>query len=382
MAQDYYSLLGVDRNASASEIKKAYRKLAVKYHPDKNQGDATAEAKFKEVTEAYEVLSNEEKKAAYDRYGHDAFTSQGMGSAAGGGRGQDPFDVFREVFGGGGGRSGGGGIFDDFFGGGSSHDENRGSDLRYDLKISLEEAASGTEKEIRYRRPTTCDRCNGSGAEPGTSVKTCHTCGGHGKVSVSRGFFSMTQTCPTCHGQGKVVEKPCNKCRGEGRTVESSTVKIKIPAGVDTGTQLRSSGNGEAGIAGSPSGDLYIVLHVEEHEIFDRQGDDLFCEIPIKFTLAALGGTLEVPTLTSKASLKIPAGTQSGTTFRLRGHGVTNLRSKQKGDQLVKVKIEVPRSLSAEQREKLEDFAFACGDADNPFEDSFWEKAKRFFDKR
>ena len=383
MAQDdYYSLLGVDRQVDASALKKAYRKKAVKYHPDKNPGDSSAEAMFKKVTEAYEVLSNEEKRAAYDRYGHDAFTRQGMGnSASSSAGGQDPFDVFRDVFGGGG---GGGGIFEEFFGGGSGggRSSGRGSDLRYDLEIALEEAASGAEKEIRYRRPATCDYCGGSGAEPGAKVTTCGTCGGNGKVNVSRGFFSVTQACDDCRGTGQKIEKLCNQCRGEGRVNKTNTIKLRIPAGVDNGTQLRSTGNGEAGVNGAPSGDLFVVLHLKDHEIFERSGDDLFCEIPIKFTLAALGGTLQIPTLLSKATLKIPGGTQSGTTFRLREHGIANLRTKRKGDQMVKVKIEVPKRLNSEQRQKLEEYAFSCGDAENPFEESFLEKAKRFFDKQ
>lgn len=379
MKQDFYELLGVQRDATPEQIKKAYRKLAVKYHPDKNKGDKEAEEKFKEISHAYEVLSNPDKKAAYDRYGHAAFEQGGMGGAGGFGGGfHDPFDVFKEVFGG-----GGGGIFEEFFGGGSSSSRGgarRGADLRYDLEVSLEEASKGLEKEIQFRRPVSCSKCSGSGAEPGSSKKSCHTCGGRGKISVSRGFFSMTQNCPTCNGIGSVIEKPCKECSGEGRLVQSSRIKISIPAGVDSGTQLRSSGNGEAGYMGGPTGDLYVVIHVKDHDIFERDGDDLYCEVPIKFTLAALGGTIEVPTLYGKASLKIPAGTQSGTLFRLRDSGMPDLRSGRKGDQLVRVHVEVPKKLNSEERKILEQFAIACGDADEPVNKGFLKKAKKFFD--
>ncbi len=384
--EDYYKLLGVDRSADADTIKKAYRKLAVKYHPDKNPDDATAEAKFKEVSEAYEVLKDADKRAAYDRYGHAAFQNGGAGPRAGGGGGgfHDPFDVFREVFGGGGGRRGGGGIFEEFFGGGGGGgaDNMAGADLRYDIEITLEEAAKGTEKEIRYRRPVECKKCGGSGAEPGSKKITCPTCGGAGQVVSNRGFISYRQVCPTCHGSGSVIEKPCSACNGEGRVMETSTVKLKIPAGVDTGSKLRSAGKGEAGMMGAPSGDLYVVIHVKEHEFFERQGSDLFCEIPIKFTLAALGGSIDVPTLFGKGSLKIPAGTQTGTTFRLRNQGMPRLRSENKGDLLVRVQVEVPQKLTGEQRAKLEAYAEACGEGHHPVSECFVERAKRFFGDR
>ncbi len=376
---DYYELLGVNRDATAEEMKKAYRKLAVKYHPDKNPGDAAAEAKFKEISEAYDILKDPDKRAAYDRYGHAAFQGGGMGPRGGAGGGfSDPFDIFREVFGGG--RAGGGGIFDEFFGGGGGGMAGQeGSDLRYDLEISLEEAANGVEKEIRYRRAVSCDRCDGSGAEPGSRRVKCPTCGGAGQVTSNRGFISFRQVCPTCSGAGSIIENKCKKCGGEGRVTDTSKLKVKIPAGVDSGSRLRSAGKGEAGLQGAPSGDLYIVLHVKEHDVFERHGDDLFCEIPIKFTLATLGGTLSVPTLNGKGTLKIPSGTQSGTVFRMRGQGMPNLRSGQKGDQLIKVVIEVPRKLTAEQRKSLEEFAELSGDPANPMSESFFEKAKRFF---
>lgn len=381
---DYYELLGVGRDASDSDLKKAYRKLAVKYHPDKNPGDAQAEAKFKEISEAYDVLKDADKRAAYDRYGHAAFKQGGMGNAGGGMGGMgghDPFDIFREAFGGGGG-GGDGGIFEEFFGGGggrSAGGAQHGADLRYDLEISLEEAAKGTEKEIRYRRPVGCKKCSGSGAEPGSGKKTCPTCGGAGQVTSNRGFISFRQVCPTCQGAGQTIENPCGDCRGEGRVMDSSTVKVRIPAGVATGSKLRSAGKGEAGHMGGQSGDLYIIIHVKEHELFERHDNDLFCEVPIKFTLAALGGSISVPTLFGKGSLKIPAGTQTGTTFRLREQGIPALRGARKGDLLIRVQVEVPTKLTGEQRAKLEDYAEACGDPANPVGESFVEKAKKFF---
>ncbi len=372
---DYYETLGVSRDASGDEMKKAYRKQAVKYHPDKNPGDATAEAKFKEVSEAYDVLKDEDKRAAYDRYGHDAFQQGGMGRAGGGGGGfHDPFDMFREAFSGG----GGGGIFEEFFGGGGgrSGGAQRGSDLRYDLEITLEEAAEGTEKEIRYKRAVSCSACSGSGAEPGSGKTTCQTCGGAGQVSSNRGFISFRQVCPNCSGSGQQIDKPCSDCRGEGRVIDSSQVKVRIPAGVHTGSKLRSAGKGEAGQSGGPSGDLYIVIHVKEHELFERQDDDLFCELPIKFTLAALGGAADVPTLFGKGNLKIPAGTQSGTTFRLRGQGMPRLRGGGQGDLLVRVHVEVPTKLNNEQKKLLEDYAEASGD---PAATSGSGKKRKFF---
>lgn len=376
--EDYYELLGVARDVSADDLKKAYRKLAVKYHPDKNQGDKAAEEKFKQISEAYDILRDPEKRAAYDRYGHAAFQQGGMGRGpAGGGAGgfHDPFDIFREVFGGGG---GGGGIFDDLFGGGGGGPQ-RGSDLRYDMEISLEEAAAGVEKEISFRKLAACGHCSGSGAEPGSKRVRCATCNGHGQVTSSRGFFTFRQVCPSCAGAGSRVEKPCGKCHGEGRVQETVKVSVRVPPGVDTGTRLRMAGQGESGQQGATPGDLMIMIHVAAHDVFERQGDDLFCEIPIKFTLATLGGTIQVPTLSGKASLKIPAATQSGTTFRLRGKGMPALRGGNHGDQLIRVHVEVPTSLTAEQKKKLEDFAIACGDADEPVSRSFLEKAKKFF---
>jgi molecular chaperone DnaJ len=385
---DYYELLGVQKGATAEEMKKAYRKKAVQYHPDKNPGNKEAEEMFKKVSHAYEVLTDPEKRAAYDRYGPAAFEGGGGGvprgpggmGGAGGGGFHDPFDIFREVFGQQGrGGGGGGGIFEEMFGGGGGDGGRDGADLRYDLEITLEEAARGVEKEISFRKNMTCERCDGSGAEPGSKKVTCPTCRGAGQVRRSGGIITFTQTCPTCGGAGSKVEKPCTACRGEGRTAKSTKLNVRIPPGVDTGSRLRSSGNGEAGLAGGQPGDLYIVLSVKEHELFERQGEDLFCEIPIKFTLAALGGTIEVPTLSGKASLKIPPATQSGTTFRLRGNGMPSLRGGAQGDQLVRVQVEVPTSLTGEQKKILEEFARVSGDAANPTSKSFFEKAKKFF---
>jgi molecular chaperone DnaJ len=374
--EDYYDLLGVSRKATEEELKKAYRKKAVEFHPDKNPGNKESEEMFKKVSEAYEVLKDPEKRSAYDRFGHAAFQGPGPRGPAGAGGFHDPFDIFREVFGQG---SGGGGIFDEMFGGGRRDSGRDGSDLRYDLEITLEEAASGIEKEITFKKQTMCEHCRGTGAEPGSKRVTCPTCRGAGQVRRSGGIIVFTQTCPTCGGSGVRIEKPCTSCRGEGRTLKTTKLNVRIPPGVDTGSRLRSAGNGEAAAAGGTAGDLYIVLTVKEHELFERQGDDLFCEIPIKFTLATLGGSIEVPTLAGKASLKIPAGTQSGTTFRLRDRGMPSLRGGRHGDELIRVQVEVPSSLGAEQRRILEEFAKVSGDAHEPTSRKFFEKAKKFF---
>jgi len=374
--RDYYEVLGIDRNTSAEELKKAYRKLALKYHPDKNPGDKTAEEKFKEIGEAYEALSDPQRRAAYDQYGHAAFDPR----MRGGGRGfHDPFDIFREVFGGGGG--GGGSIFDDLFGGGQRDPTGpqRGSDLRYDMEITFEEAVLGCEKEVSLTKMDPCETCRGSGAEAGSSTKVCSACGGRGQVITSRGIFSIAQTCPRCEGAGRVIERPCRTCRGAGRRERASKIKIKIPAGVDTGARLRSSNNGEAGVRGGPSGDLFVVLHVKPHEIFQREGDDLVCEVPIRFVDAALGGEIEVPTLTGRADVRIPAGTQNGTLFRLKGKGVKNLQGYGYGDLHVRVTVEVPTHLNNAQRAKLEEFSELCDPNVNPISKGFLERAKDFF---
>src|ERR1051325_5183589 len=292
--RDYYEILGVGKDASEDEIKKAYRKLAIKFHPDKNPDDKHAEEKFKELGEAYEALSDPQKRAAYDQYGHAAFDARARAGRASGFH--DPFEIFREVFGGGG---GGGSIFDELFGGGGRSDPTgpqRGADLRYDLEISFEEAALGCEKEVTVTKAETCEACRGSGAEAGSGHKTCGMCSGRGRVIMARGIFSIQQTCPKCEGAGRVIEKPCKSCHGAGRNEKSSKIKIKVPAGVDTGARIRSSGNGEGGRRGGPHGDLYIVLHAREHEIFERDGDDLLCVVPISFVQATLGAEIEVPT--------------------------------------------------------------------------------------
>src|SRR5213595_295543 len=372
--RDYYEVLGVGRSASEEEIKRAYRKLAVKFHPDKNPDDPHAEERFKELGEAYDVLIDPDKRLAYDRFGHAAF-AQGAGF---GGGFHDPFDIFREVFGGGG---FGGGIFETFFGGagGRAEDRQRGSDLRYDMQIKLEEAAFGVEKEIEIAKLDTCDKCQGSGAEPDSRTISCPTCGGRGQVISSRGFFQVSQTCPRCRGAGQIVEKPCRECGGEGRVEKSSRIKLKIPAGIANGSRLRSSRNGEAGTRSGPPGDLYVVLHIKEHPVFQRDEDDLYCEVPISFAIAALGGEVPVPTLEGKASLRIPLGTQTGQVFKLRGKGIANIEGRGRGDLLARVIVEVPTRLNSEQRRKLEEFANSCGEENTPLHRSFFERAKDFF---
>ncbi len=381
----YYEVLSVSREETKDGIKKSYRKLAVKFHPDKNPDDDTAEDKFKEIGEAYEILSDEQKRAAYDRYGHSAF-SQGTGpSARGAGGGfHDPFDIFRDAFGSQGGGGGGGSIFDEIFGnaGGRRRKQglNRaGSDLRYDLQITLEEAAFGIEKELELEKMGVCKKCDGSGSTKSGEVSSCGTCGGVGQVVASRGFFQVQQTCPSCHGAGEIIANPCKACDGEGRAKKTSRIKLKIPAGISQGSRLRSSGNGDAGICKGPSGDLYVVIHLREHAVFDRDEDDLYCEMPISFAHATLGGELVVPTLEGKASIKIPTGTQTGTIFRLRNKGMPVLGSSTKGDLLVNTQVEVPTKLNKEQKEKLQDFAESIGEENSPLHESFFEKAKNFF---
>jgi molecular chaperone DnaJ len=375
--RDYYETLGVPRGASDEEIKKAYRKLAVKFHPDKNPGDHAAEENFKELGHAYEILSDPQKRAAYDQYGHAAFDprARARGGGFAGGGFHDPFEVFRDVFGG-----AGGSIFENLFGGGQDpNGPQRGDDLRYDMQLTLEEAALGCEKEISVTKPDQCDHCHGAGAEPGSKTRTCGTCGGRGQVLTSRGIFSIAQTCPHCKGAGRILEKPCKQCAGSGKHERTSKIKLRIPAGVESNSRLRSSGNGEAGTRGGPHGDLYVFLQVKQHEIFQREGDDLLCEVPVSFIQATLGAEIEVPTLQGKATVKIPAGTQPGTILRLKGRGVKNLQGHGQGDLHVRVQVEVPTRLTAEQMAKLQEFAALCDENVNPISKSFFEKAKNLF---
>ena len=372
--RDYYEVLGVNKDAGDDEIKKAYRKLAVKFHPDKNPGDKAAEENFKELGHAYEILSDPQKRAAYDQYGHAAFDPRAR--ARGGGGFHDPFDIFREVFGGG----GGGSIFENLFGGGQDPSgPQRGDDLRYDMQLTLEEAALGCEKEISVTKPEKCDGCNGSGAEPGSKMRQCGTCGGRGQVLTSRGIFSIAQTCPHCKGAGRILEKPCQKCSGSGKHERTTKIKLRIPAGVESGSRLRSAGNGEAGSRGGPAGDLYVFLQVKPHEIFSREGDDLLCEVPVSFVQATLGAEIEVPTLEGRAIIKIPAGTQPGTLLRLKGRGLKNLQGYGQGDLHVRVQVEVPAHLNSDQKQKLQEFAALCDGREAPLAQGFFEKAKKFF---
>ncbi|MEC8444423.1 MAG: molecular chaperone DnaJ [Pseudomonadota bacterium] len=370
--RDYYEILGVSRDVDAKELKKAYRKLAMKYHPDRNPDDKDADAKFKEATEAYEILGDEQKRAAYDQYGHAGVDPNAAGGGFGGGGANfsDIFgDVFGDIFGGGGGGRGGRG------------GPQRGSDLRYTMDLSLEEAVRGVEKKIRVPTLTSCDTCDGSGAKPGTSPKTCSTCGGAGQVRMQQGFFSVQQTCPTCRGQGTMIEDPCNSCHGRGVKEETKTLSVKIPPGVDTGDRIRLSGEGEAGAMGGPAGDLYVQVSVREHELFHRDGRNLYCDVPISIVDAALGGELEVPTLDGRVKLKIPAETQSGKLFRLRGKGVTPVRGGTAGDLLCRVQVETPVNLTSEQKDLLMKFQESLtGEKHSPQKKSWFEGVKRFFE--
>lgn len=371
--KDYYEVLGVNRDASDEEIKKSFKKLAMKYHPDRNPDNPKAEEHFKEAKEAYEILSDEQKRAAYDQYGH-AGVDPSMGGGAGFGG-----------FGGGGFSDAFGDIFGDIFGGargGQRSNVYRGADLRYNLEISLEEAAKGTETKIRIPVQSTCETCHGSGARPGTSPVTCTTCNGHGQVRMQQGFFSVQQTCPKCHGTGKMVKEPCPTCHGGGRVKQNKTLNVKIPAGVDEGDRIRLSGEGEAGVNGGPTGDLYVVVHLKEHAIFQREGANLHCEMPISFSTAALGGEIEVPTLDGAAKMKIPAETQTGSVFRLRGKGIKPLRSSEYGDLMVHVAVETPVRLTEKQKDLLREFESSTqADAGkhSPKNKSWVDKARDFF---
>ena len=377
--RDFYEVLGVAKNASDDEIKKAYRKLAMKHHPDRNPDSKGSEDKFKEAKEAYEMLSDPSKREAYDRYGHAGVDpNMGGGGFGGGGAGgfSDAFgDIFGDIFGnaargGGGGRNAGPQVY-------------RGADLRYNLDITLEQAAHGFDTTIRVPSWDSCEVCHGSGAKQGTQPTTCPTCGGHGQVRMQQGFFSIQQTCPKCHGTGKVIPEPCVTCAGAGRIKRNKTLEVKIPAGIDDGMRIRSSGNGEPGMNGGPPGDLYVEIHIKQHPVFQREGDDLHCEIPISFAKAALGGEIEVPTLSGKASFTLPEGTQTGKTFRLRSKGVKGVRSGYAGDLFCHVVIETPVKLTDRQRDLLREFEQLTnegGAKHSPQSKSWKEKVKGFFE--
>jgi molecular chaperone DnaJ len=374
--KDYYETLGVARNAPEAEIKKAYRRLAMKYHPDRNPGDKSAEAKFKEAKEAYEILSDAQKRSAYDQFGHAGVDPAAAAGAAGGFYGAGPgganfADIFSDVFG-------------DIFGGAARRGPQgyRGADLRYSLELSLEEAVRGTEVQIRVPGLRPCDTCHGSGAKSGTSATMCSTCSGHGSVRIQQGFFSIQQTCPACRGSGRVIAHPCPACHGHGRVKQARTLAVKVPAGVDDGDQVRLAGEGEAGEAGGPPGDLYVQVRLKPHPLFKRDGDDLHCEVPVGFVTAALGGEVEVPTLDGRASLKIPSGSQSHKVFRLREKGVRNVRSGRVGDLYCHIVIETPVNLTKRQRELLEEFEMSLqegGARHSPGTASWREKLKTLF---
>lgn len=362
---DYYEILDISRNAGEREIKKAYKRLAMKFHPDRNPGNTEAEAKFKEIKEAYEVLADPHKRAAYDQYGHAAF-EQG-----GGGGGADFSDIFGDVFG-------------DIFGGSRRQRASRGADLRYNMELSLEEAVRGVTREIRIPALDECGVCHGSGAKPGTSIVTCSTCHGQGQVQMRQGFFAVQQTCPTCQGQGRITKDLCNKCHGNGRVEKFKTLSVKIPAGVNTGDRIRLSGKGEAGERGALPGDLYVQVQVCKHPIFEREENDLYCEVPINFAMAVLGGEIEVPTLDGRVKLKIPAETQTGKLFRMRGKGVKSVRRGNQGDLLCRVVVETPVKLSERQKQLLreleESFGGPSGDQNSPRSKRFLDGVKKFFD--
>lgn len=369
--QDYYETLGVSRDADADTLKKSFRKLAMKYHPDKNQGDKASEEKFKEVKEAYEVLGDPEKRRAYDQFGHAGVSGMGGGPGAGG---FDMGSIFDEIF---------GGNFGDIFGrGGAGQRQARGADLRYHLDLSLEQAVKGAEVKIRVPTWVHCGDCSGSGARKGSKPETCKDCGGAGQIRMQQGFFSVQQTCPNCRGRGEVIMDPCSKCHGQGRVQEQKTLSVKIPPGVDNGDRIRLAGEGEAGPMGAQPGDLYVQVSVKKHAIFTREDQNLHCEVPISFTTAALGGEIEVPTLDKRMKLKIPAGTQTGKSFRLRGQGVHSVRGHGVGDLYCHVMVETPINLNAEQKQLLNDFEASLakgGEKHRPKTKSWLDGVKQFF---
>ncbi len=377
--RDYYEVLGVAKNASEDDIKKAYRKLAMKYHPDRNQGDEAkkAEERFKEAKEAYEMLSDPQKRAAYDQFGH-AGVDPNMGGFRPGGGGAEGFGGFAEAF---------GDIFGDIFGGGGRRAAGgqqvyRGADLSYAMEITLEEAARGKDAQIRIPSWETCDTCHGTGARPGTSPKVCSTCNGSGTVHLRQGFFSIQQTCPHCHGTGKVIPDPCTTCHGQGKIKRNKTLEVKIPAGINEGMRIRSAGNGEPGTNGGPPGDLYIEIRLKQHEIFERDGDDLHCTVPVTLTAAALGGAVEVPTLEGNAEIDLPEGTQHGKTFRLRGKGIKGVRSSYPGDLYCHIAVETPVKLTEHQRKLLRELDESFrkgGDRHSPNAKSWSDRVKDLF---
>jgi len=375
--RDYYEVLGLERNATEADIKKAYRRVAMKYHPDRNPDDAAAEDKFKEASEAYEVLSDAQKRQAYDQFGHAGVDQQGMGGFGGGfgGGGASFSDIFGDVF---------GDIFGGAGGGRARGGPQRGSDLRYNLEVDLEDAVHGATVKIRVPTLENCDECNGSGARKGSTPSNCTTCNGIGQVRMQQGFFSVQQTCPECRGKGKIIKDPCGKCYGRGRFEKQKTLSVKIPAGVDTGDRIRLAGEGEAGPDGGPAGDLYVQVAVRTHEIFERDGKHLYCEVPISFADAALGGELEVPTLEGRVKLRVPPETQTGKLFRLRGKGVKPVRGGAPGDLLCRVVIETPVNLSKKQKDLLQELSDSLGEPGNkhsPRRSTWFEGVKNFFDE-
>jgi molecular chaperone DnaJ len=372
--RDYYEVLGVTRNAGGDEIKKAYRKLALKHHPDQNKGDAASEAKFKEAAEAYDVLGDDTKRPQYDQYGHAAFSAGGQYSGPSFNNMEDIFSAFGDIFGGGG---GGGGVFGDIFGGGRSGGQRRGRDLKIVIELTLEEINEGVEKTVGLKRVEVCGTCDGSGAKAGTSRKTCSTCGGRGQVARNAGFFTMATTCSTCQGAGEVIESPCSERQGGGGVQERREIQIKIPAGIEEGVRLRVAGEGDAAGAGIPRGDLYCMIREVDHKIFQRSGPDLLTEVPFSFAQLALGDKVEIPTLTGRVTMTVPAGTQSGKVFRLRGQGLPRMESRGKGDQLVRVFVQVPTKLSDKQKELLSEY-FELEQAESGNK-TFFERIANYF---
>jgi molecular chaperone DnaJ len=378
--RDYYEVLGVKRNATSDELKGAYRKLAMKYHPDRNKGDDQAAESFKEATEAYEVLTDDQKRQIYDQYGHDGLAQGGY--QRGFSSFEDIFSMFGDIFGG----RGGGSVFEDFFDFGGMRGRNRrtraqrGASLKCELVVDLHEAYTGVEKTIDLKRPEICETCKGSGAKPGTSASVCSYCKGRGEVQQSQGFFSLRTVCPKCQGAGEVIASPCTRCRGTGRFPKKRQITVRIPGGIQDNTQMRVTGEGEPGYHGGPRGDLYCIVRVRPHPLFDRSEDDLVCEIPVTFTQAALGARIEVPSMKEKVVLKIPSGTQTGRTFRMKGLGMPNIYGREKGDLLIKVKIDVPRKLTQQQEQLLREYAALEEKNVTPERKSFFEKVKSLFD--